>query len=279
LRRSMVFSHLIRRYCNRTGARLVLDYRDWIDASQLSVPARLFKRFERVVFTYPDAIWFVSEGCRSKAAEKHDLSRIFLQVAPNGAFAPDFTRICIQERSSLVRFLYAGDLGQQGRGIEELIAAIDACADLPCEFVLCGHNGEWLEQRETAPNVTFLGELSRSEVIRLMPSCDVGLIPLPDSDYYHRSFPTKLGEYVHNGLAILCTPVRDTADFVNAHNLGLAVPFHEWPNAIKRFVQDADLLERCKANSRALAPEMTWDRIYDRAFEELVSHFWGTNED
>jgi hypothetical protein len=277
LRRSMVFSHLIRRYCNRTGARLVLDYRDWIDASQLSVPARLFERFERVVFTYPDAIWSSSPGYSAKAAEKYDLSRVFVRVVLNGAFVSDSTHVCKREPSSLVRFLYTGDLRQQGRGIEELLAAIEACADLTCEFVLCGHNGEWLEQRETSTNVTFLGELPRSEVIKLLPSCDVGLVPHPDSDLYDRSFPTKLGEYVYNGLAILCTPSRVTADFVNAHNLGLVAPFHEWPKAIKRFVQDADLLERCKANSRALAPEMTWDRIYDRAFDELVSHFWGTN--
>lgn len=279
IKRSIAFTRMLRRYCDRTGAKFVLDYGDQIYGSQLSVPEELFSRFEHMVFTSPDALWCHSPALSNLVSLRYHTESKLVQTVLNGSFwIADFSENHASESDTL-KLVYAGDLKQHVRGIEDLLGVIAKVTDPGCRFFVCGHNGGWLKDSLTQNNIEYLGELPRSQVHRLLASCDVGLIARPvtgrQSIGYDFVFPAKLPEYVCAGLAILCADSKATADFVRQHRLGLVAPFEDWPEAIRKFIQDREFLQRCKENARALAPEMLWDRIYDKAFDELKSHFWG----
>lgn len=267
VRRSLMFARALRRWCSRRGVSIVLDYRDMIEPEQMNVPPELFRRFQAEVFGSADAIWASSPGYARHAQERFGLDAAKIQIVLNGAFAVD----CEEPAASdgRVRFVYSGDLRPGDRGIEQMLEAVSACADVNCEFVFCGPKGEWVNSRPGSGNVRLLGELPRSEVMRLLRSCDVGLLPLPRSDYFDINFPTKLGEYVSTGLAVLGTDATVAADYVNSNRIGVSAPFEKWPEAIRGLAADRELLARYRAESAARSNGMLWDNLYDGAYAEF----------
>ena len=77
------------------------------------------------------------------------------------------------------------------------------------------------------------------------------------------AFRTRMLDYIWAGLPVLCTEGDTLADLVAERELGEVVP-PEDPDAIAAAIGrllDGDRRARCAANLRALAADLTWDRV------------------
>ena len=72
-----------------------------------------------------------------------------------------------------------------------------------------------------ADRVHFLDPVSADEVVAFLASADVGVHPLLGGFPNHEmALPNKLFEYLHAGLAIVVTDLKELGRFVRRHELG-----------------------------------------------------------
>jgi glycosyltransferase involved in cell wall biosynthesis len=102
-----------------------------------------------------------------------------------------------------------------------------------------------------------------------MSSADMGLAfyEAVDRNYTEILFSSnKIGEYLKAGLGIICSDFPSVKQFVEAHDIGMAVPVHELPRAIRGISERIDSVRdnvlQCYNNE--LRFENYFNRFYDR---------------
>jgi glycosyltransferase involved in cell wall biosynthesis len=92
---------------------------------------------------------------------------------------------------------------------------------------------------------------------------DIGVSAHPDHLEGRFAFRVRLLDYFWAGLPALCTRGDDLADAVVRRGAGEALAPGDvdgWVAAIVRLLEDPAAMARCRAGSRALAGELTWER-------------------
>lgn len=83
-------------------------------------------------------------------------------------------------------------------------------------FKLCGQimspDAEALTRQ---PNVRYVGTISSEAIPEFLRDADIGLIPYARNDWTAGVFPTKLFEYLSNGLPVLSTSIPEVKQFDN----------------------------------------------------------------
>ena len=102
-----------------------------------------------------------------------------------------------------------------------------------------------------------------------MSSADMGLAfyEAVDRNYTEILFSSnKIGEYLKAGLGIICSDFPSVKQFVASHDIGMAIPVHELPKAIRRISERIDSVRdnvlRCYNDE--LRFENYFNRFYDR---------------
>jgi hypothetical protein len=86
----------------------------------------------------------------------------------------------------------------------------------------------------------------------------------PDHIEGRFAFRTRLLDYFWAGLPVLCTQGDDLSEAVRARGAGLVLKpgdVDSWTAAIHRLLDDPGVVEGWRAASRALAAELTWERV------------------
>jgi glycosyltransferase involved in cell wall biosynthesis len=121
-----------------------------------------------------------------------------------------------------------------------------------------------------ADRVHFLDPVPADEVVAFLASADVGVHPLLGVFPNHEmALPNKLFEYLHAGLAIVVTDLKELGRFVRLHGLGETF----------RSGDPADLaanVEKVLANPQpyrraASDPELRAEYSWEHQAEELVA--------
>lgn len=127
-----------------------------------------------------------------------------------------------ENAEGVVRYVYIGTLAR-GRRIDFLIECFYYAYSKGEKFHLkiVGGNERDIsylrslhvtKELEDLGLVRFVGKVPREEVKKHLADCDVGISVVPPSDVYRESSPTKLGEYLGHGLAVLVTRGIDYQD-------------------------------------------------------------------
>jgi hypothetical protein len=97
---------------------------------------------------------------------------------------------------------------------------------------------QWSEQRE----------------VELVASMDVGLMPLPDTEWARGKCGAKMLLYMASGLPVLVTPIGSNAEILSLGKVGLGprAP-EEWSEGLDNFYSDRDLAAQCGAAGRRIA--------------------------
>ena len=102
-----------------------------------------------------------------------------------------------------------------------------------------------------------------------MSSADIGLAfyEAVDSNYTEILFSSnKIGEYLKAGLGIICSDFPSVKQFVEEHDIGMAVPVHELPKAIRGISERIDSVRDnvLQCYNKELRFENYFNRFYDR---------------
>lgn len=109
-------------------------------------------------------------------------------------------------------------------------------------------------------NAIFLAERSREEVARILPSCDVGVIPLDDDPVWLSAYTTKFFEYCASGLPVIASVPggADLEKLINESDVGFAIePLKpkQFAEAILKTYRDKSRRKEMQANARRLTVE------------------------
>lgn len=238
-----------------TGANWVVDVRDlWIDASlslgfitEGGLVERASRGFQRVVLQKADAISVTTEALGASLCREYgeSLSEKLLHV-PNGVDIDQFQqpRDPATDPYSIV---YTGNIGHAQR----LDICVEAMAHVSEDAVLRLVGGgdciEELQQKvehfELADRVELVGTVERDVVPKILSEATLGLAPIADHDELSYAMPTKVYEYMGNGLPVIAVGGGALEEFMSRSGGGVHVE-HD-PKAIAaaidRLLSDQDL--------------------------------------
>lgn len=229
-----------------------------------------FRGYEIDLYKQVDAIACMSEANMKYVLEhnKYITSRK-VHINPNAISIKPIERITEKERLSLrskygipkdeLCFVYGGTLGI-GQNVPHIIDCLKACRDLNCSFLIIGNGVQYymLEnymKESKQENVFLLSRLPKDEYLKLMQSCDVGLVFLRYSAQTP-NFPSRILSYMEYEIPILsCTdPVSDLNETIRKGKFGygcLSNNAEEFKKLVIRMCQD-NILKMGKNGRRFL---------------------------
>lgn len=263
-----------------TGANWVVDVRDlWIDASlslgfitEGGLLERASRRFQEVVLDRADAISVTTDALGESLCAQYgeELSDKLVHV-PNGVDTDRFqqSRVPATDPYTIV---YTGNIGH-AQGLDVCIEAMGrVSADAVLHLVGGGDCIEKLqrsvERLGLEDRVEFVGTVDRGKVPEILSEATVGLAPLVDSDELSYAMPTKVYEYMGNGLPVVAVGGGALEEFIQ--NSGGGVHVERDPEAvaaaIDRLLQDRAFRNECSRQARTYVRDR-----YDRG--DIASRF------
>ncbi len=240
------------------GAQL-LD-KEWIPRL-LRGPARLFvRRIEaRMERLFP--LMLAEEGYLERFP-----GRVVVRNTP--MFPPDVPR------PGDHRLVYLGRVSH-GRGVAVMVDAMRRLSESHWNLDLYGPvdrsvPAAWFEEGIGVAAHGF----TRSPVAhRAIRGATAGLCLLRDLPNYRHSMPTKVLEYMANGVPVITTPIPAARQLVERSGAGVVVPFDD-PQAVVDAVvglSDSEERERCAENGRrAFGESCSWSAEAERMLEFIT---------
>jgi glycosyltransferase involved in cell wall biosynthesis len=103
--------------------------------------------------------------------------------------------------------------------------------------------------------VTYLGERKKEDVARIVPCCDLGVVPYDNNVLWQAAYSTKFFEYCAAGLPVIATVTKDSdlGMLINRHKIGYVtdpLDIEQFAQALRAFY-NLDENERDKMGARA----------------------------
>jgi glycosyltransferase involved in cell wall biosynthesis len=206
------------------------------------------------------------EGYRARFAGDHP-------VVPNLPWLPDDP----PRPGTSRRVVYVGRLSV-GRGVAQLLALadrLDRDGDPRLELVGTPDpdvRGP-IEAAHARGRLRWHGFLPNDRALDVVRGSVAGLSLLHDLPNYRASMPTKVAEYLANGVPAVTTPLPAAARLVADADAGVVVPFGDVDAAVaavRRLAADVGERERLGANGRRYAAEhLSWDAVAPRFVAHL----------
>lgn len=185
-------------------------------------------------------------------------------VANYGAPEPSGTRNLRQYRASTtLKLLFVGQVNQR-KGIAYLLTAMEELHD-DCHLTLVGDISVDVRQHvSNYSNVTVLGGLSRSDVVREYHRADMLVLPS-----LAEGFALVVPEAMSTGLPCVVSDNTGSSELIEDGMNGMIVPIRDSSaivDAVSRILRDPPLLQRLSKNAWDTAQGATW-----AAFEHKVA--------
>ena len=183
-----------------------------------------------------DAVITVSTELAEMLARRHRLAELptVVQNAPEPA-RDDLPTAGLRDRLHLdpgvPLLVYAGSCAP-ARGVETAIQALPRLDDLRGTgdahlALIAAPSDPWVEgllgiaaDLGVQDRVHRVDYVPAAEVVALLRSADVGLVPLLHRPNHEIALVTKYLEYLHAGLPVVCSTVRTMARFTREHEVG-----------------------------------------------------------
>lgn len=123
-------------------------------------------------------------------------------------------------------------------------------------------------------NIKFIGAMEHDELFKYLPKCGIALATYtedPNSITYYAD-PTKPKEYLACGLPVIITRVPWIAEEIEKRQMGIAINYdkEELVDAAVKLLTHDEFFKKCKENALEFASGLSWNKIYDEAFRQIV---------
>lgn len=223
--------------------------------------------------------WWGRHRCHLIVAEDAYQERLGpVPVVPNSTWVAD--DVLGLDRSGPLRVVYVGRLSV-GRGVDELIRlgqrlAGTAVVELIGEADADVHDR--LTAAVTAGHVRWHGYLPNPDALARVRGALAGVALLHDEPNYRHSRPTKLVEYLAQGVPVVTSPLPLAVELVEASGGGVVVPFggvEEVAQVVEQWCAQPLERERLARQGHAyVAEHHSWQRDGAR-FVELLEGWSG----
>ncbi|MEX1001013.1 MAG: glycosyltransferase [Crocinitomicaceae bacterium] len=153
------------------------------------------------------------------------------------------------------------------RGAEEMVEAIQNIENAVLAIV--GHGDvipqlkEEVKEKQLEEKVLFFGKRPYAELMNFTMLSDVGISLDKDTNINYRySLPNKIFDYIHAGIPVLVSDLKEIKNIVERYEIGLICPSHD-PKVIaaylKKMLDNPDLYNRFKENTKRAAKELNWE--------------------
>lgn len=233
-----------------TAAALV--DRPWVPGWARGPARTLVRMLERWAERRCATLLLAEDGYRDRFRRSHP-------VVPNVPVVPDDV-----PPPGTDRVVYLGRVAAS-RGVHELLelgerlqgtASVELVGQADCDV------RPVVEQADADGRIRWHGFVPNDRALELVRGAAFGLSLLRDEPNFRHSMPTKLLEYLANGVPVVTTPLPQATALLDRHDLGTVVPFGDVDAAeaaIRAGLADpADLRRRAEAGRTAARSERTW---------------------
>jgi len=264
--------------------KLIIDYRDeWEDFLINRSKLRLYRYVYKILKTLMTRIYMESDlvitvtHSFAKTLRLRNVKNI--KILPNGAdtiiFKPHNKanvrrKLGIKENDFVM--VYSGTIGEYYR-IDIVIKALAKLMNKyrNLKFIIVGNGPDISKVIKIAKilkiyeKVLYLGvKNDKKELVDILSSADVGIIPYDDNILWKDSLPAKFFEYCACGIPVIATVYSDSilADLIRENGIGLvSKPLDDdnLANALEIFYQNENFRRNASKNARSLI-----ERRFDR---------------
>lgn len=112
-----------------------------------------------------------------------------------------------------------------------------------------------------SPNLKFLGQLPRDQVMKKLKTSTIGIVLYPDLPWFHDSFPIKIVEYSAAGLAIVATNTISHRRILSAKRCLYFEPNSSGSlyNAIIKLIENKPIQIELSSNSKNWSKKLTYE--------------------
>ena len=111
--------------------------------------------------------------------------------------------------------------------------------------------------------VMFFGKRSYQDLMNFTILSDVGVSMDKDTNVNYRySLPNKIFDFIHAGIPLLVSNLKEVKNIVKKFQVGLICPNHEIEEIaihLDLLLNDEKLREKCIANTKIAAKQLTWE--------------------
>lgn len=181
------------------------------------------------------------------------------------------------------KIVYLGSIGKQ-HGVLFLIEAMaEVVKKLPKAHLLLIGGGphitlaeKLIKDLKLSKQVKLTGFVEKfSEVQDYMNDAAIAVAPYLDNEKSFTRFtdPGKPKDYLSGGLPVIITKVPEVAYEIDKKKCGIAIDYDkkQFVNAVTTLLKDTEKLKQYKENAYNFAQGYTWDKVFDRAFQELFN--------
>jgi glycosyltransferase involved in cell wall biosynthesis len=237
-----------------------------------------------------DSVVTVSETLADLLQREHHLSERPTVVLNAPALADgsaadaaglDLRRMCGLDQSTPL-MVYAG-MVMVHRGLDTVVGALPLLPGVHLALVVNDPSGERVRRlvdaaarQGVAPRVHVLPFVPHEQVVRLLGTADVGLVPLHRWPNYEIALSTKFFEYSHARLPIVVSDVKTMADTVRATGQGevfRARDVADFARAVRAVLADPRRYRDAYDRPGCLLPTWTWQaqaEVLDSVYSRLV---------
>jgi glycosyltransferase involved in cell wall biosynthesis len=127
-------------------------------------------------------------------------------------------------------------------------------------------------------HVKFVATFDPLKIEAILCKCAIGLAPYyPMQDTTKRfTDVTKPKVYMSCGLPVVITSVPPIAKEIELNGAGVVAEYDAgmFANAIAKLLLDRDCYRQCRENAIRMAQELSWERVFSKAFVETMTA-WG----
>lgn len=204
-----------------------VSYKDWIPVGLDRAVAAGVRMMERWAERRLDLL-LAEAGYRDRFRLPHPVVPNSTLVAVDAPAAGTGRVVCV---STLTRARGALDLIEVGRLLRPAGIVLDLIGPAAPDVI------EELRRADIDGDVRWYGRLPHEDVMERMRGATAGLSLLHNERNYRHSHPTKVFEYLAQGLPVVATPLPLVVEVVERHEVGILVPFRD-PEAAAAAVID-----------------------------------------
>ena len=246
---------------------------------------RYFKRKEQKLYEVSDFIGCMSEMNKKYLIEKSGVDKNKIEICPNSIKVrnrPNIDKDEVRRNNGLpiskTIFVYGGNLGV-AQGIDFIESCLEKNEENSDSFILIVGSGTeynrlqmWFE-KNNPHNSKLISHLPKEEYMKVMASCDVGLIFL-DHRFTIPNFPSRLLSYMEGKMPVLAAtdPNTDVGTVIEEGKFGYwceSINPDVFVGLVSKFSQNTDLYEMGQNAWDYLNEEYTVTKTY----QTIVNHF------
>jgi len=220
------------KFANKKNIPIIVDVRDlWPDIFLSTIPQSLhflakvflFPWYIKKSFTFNNAnsVIAISNGFLNFAYKSSSRAKSKFDKVIYKSFNSNFKTV--HSPSNKFRVVYVGAISKNKTNLDIVIESFNSL-DLNYELVICGDGDdlEYYKRLAKNNNVIFKGWVSKHDIISIMNSCDIGIVPLKNRFDFKLALVNKAVEYLSHGLPIISSLDGDLKEFIKENKVGLS---------------------------------------------------------